>query len=242
MFLQKLKTQINTTFRTVFKSSCILCKIEISENNNLCSLCWNNMEFISEPACNVCGNPLDFADGSTNRCPECIVITRTFDKARAATMFNENSAKIIHNFKYYDQLHLSKKLAKFMYFSGRELIEEANVICSIPLYKTKFFKRKYNQAQLLAYYIAKYAKRLKNLDNDVLTRKKDTKPQSTLTGTQRKQNIKNAFAVKKSDNVRNKHVLLVDDVVTTGSTISECTKILKNAGARKVFILTFAKT
>ena len=242
MFLQKLNNQISNTLSIIFKSSCILCKAEISRNNNLCALCWNNMEFISDPRCDICGSAMDFAESGINKCQECIVVKRSFDKARAVAKFNDHSAKIIHNFKYYDQIQLSKKIAKLMYSSGKELIKEADLICSVPIHKSKIFERKYNQSHLLAYYIAKYGKKLQSLDNSILIRTRNTNPQSMLSRARRKENVKKAFAVKAPHLVMNKHILLIDDVITTGSTISECTTELKNAGARKIFILTFAKT
>lgn len=110
----------------------------------------------------------------------------------------------------------------------------------VPISKNKYNKRGYNQTELIAKEIAKNLG-IKLFERQGLIKIKDTPMQSTLNKTERKQNIKNVFKILNKDKLIGKKVVLFDDIYTTGSTAKECAKILKQAGASRILILTIAK-
>lgn len=147
--------------------------------------------------------------------------------------------KAIHTFKYNFVKDLAKPLGKLLI---RKLGGAASpdLIIPVPLHKRKLRWRGFNQAELLAQEVAAYY----NLPllNNVLIKTKRTKPQVELTEEQRKENIKGVFQCSRPELIKNKKILLIDDVATTGSTLSECARVLKEAGAKEVRKLFLAKT
>jgi ComF family protein len=136
---------------------------------------------------------------------------------------------------------LSKDFAQAMIEIIREndFLRQVDIIIAVPLNIFRRLKRGYNQAQLLAEYISKEIG--KPCLCDILYRKKMTKAQFKLSKIERNKNIKDSFYCKKSPLLSKKTVLLIDDIATTAATVSACAKILKKAGAKKVFVLTLAR-
>lgn len=126
----------------------------------------------------------------------------------------------------------NKKMYRFL--------KNYDIIVAVPISKKRKLQRGYNQSELIAKKLAKKIENLEFLQN-VLYKKIDTLPQSTLNKTQRQSNVKNAYGIRNITAIQNKKVLLFDDVFTTGSTVEECSKVLKNAEASIVDILTIAK-
>ena len=115
-----------------------------------------------------------------------------------------------------------------------------DIIIPVPISKKRKRLRGYNQSELIAKMIAKQAKTIE-CRCDILYKQKDTLPQSSLDKEKRQQNIKNAYYIKNEKTVQNKKILLLDDIYTTGSTANECSKMLKQAGAKEIGVLTLAK-
>ncbi len=157
-------------------------------------------------------------------------------------MYDKHSDKLIHDFKYNDNLQAKTTLSKLMLNAGEELIKNSSVITPVPLHKVRLRERKYNQSLVLAKEIALYSK-LKLLP-DIITRSKNTPSQSGLDQKLRKANVREAFTInhKSKNSIKDKNILLIDDVITTGATINECARVLKLSGAREVFALSFART
>ncbi len=165
-----------------------------------------------------------------------------FDKARSVFKYNETSGRMITGLKYQDKTPYAKTLAKLMHGKLGELGGQFDVITSVPIHPKKLLKRKYNQSAILA---NKIGRQLGSKANNLILKKpKDTNPQASLTRDERIKNIKGAYKVneKFKYQIVGKNILLVDDVLTTGATASECAKVLKNAGAAKVFVITAART
>ena len=148
----------------------------------------------------------------------------------------------IRQYKFKDKAYLYKLFAEIIYSNKKviEYIKSYDYIIPIPLHKYRYRERGYNQAYLIL-------KELKNRDNkitikiNILQKEKNIKPQSTLNKVDRKDNIRNAYSIINSIEVKNKKILLFDDVFTTGSTTNECSRILKENGAKKIGVLTIAK-
>lgn len=227
----------------IVPSRCVCGAIITDEENHLCSECWDNIGFIAtKSVCQCCGNPFEFEMMEDAMCSECIANTPEFDKARFVFKYNDVSGKIITGLKYTDKTPYAKTLAKFMSNKINELSDDYDLIVSVPIHPKKLVARKYNQSALLANRLGKITK--KAVNNLVLRKVRNIRPQASLTRKERIENAKDAYAVniKYKDNILGKKILLVDDVITTGATANECAKILKKAGADKVYLLTATKT
>lgn len=148
--------------------------------------------------------------------------------------------KKIIDYKFNEKNYLYKTLEKIILNDKKifGFLKRYDIIVSVPMYKKRKLERGYNQTELIAKELAKDLNL--TVSNKTLKKSKDTKKQSTLTKTERIQNIKNAFVITEASNVENKKVILFDDIITTGSTLNECSRILKKAGAKEVAILTIA--
>ncbi len=205
------------------------------------------MKFITPPICDITGTPFPLnIDNDNQNSALSLEAQHTpphYDKARIAVKFDNNSRNLIHKLKYQDQHHLASQMAKMMVNAAGNLLDkpEDNMICPVPLYHWRYFKRRANQADLLANHIAKisnatYVPRL-------IKRKTATKTQVGLTRKQRIKNVKNAFIVDKKllKFAKGKNIFIVDDVVTTGATVNEVALCLKASGLGPIYILAFAK-
>jgi ComF family protein len=192
--------------------------------------------------CVKCGYPFEYDMGENALCGECLSEKHKFDKARYALVYNEKVAEFISKFKYSDGTHNANFFADIMIKSAGDIIDEADIICSVPLHPKKLFSRKYNQSAILANNIARKVDI--SCDNFLIKRKKNNPPQASLSKIKRLKNIKGNFSIpeKSKGKIIGKNILLIDDVMTTGATINECCKMLKKSGAGKIFVLTIAKS
>ena len=223
----------------VFPKYCVNCK---KFGDFLCTACFSRLSFDTKNICLVCGNPS--YDGLTH--PRCRGRYR-IDGSFTGVVFNSVSKKLIYQFKYKPYLSsLSSFLTDLLYESLIQNEEFNRVISShlvfvpIPLSSNRFRKRGYNQAEILAKGLSK------KFGFEVcngLDRVKETRSQVGLTKKERRKNVKGAFALKKKfeDSLKGKKIVLIDDVLTTGSTFSEAASVLKRNGATKVWAVAFAR-
>lgn len=202
---------------------------------------WRELHFITPPLCNACGLPFGFDMPGEALCGACLEHEPSFDRARAACAYNDASRKLVLAFKYGDNLHAINTLVPWMLRAGEGMIAACDIIAPVPLHGRRLRERKFNQSALLAAGIAKRSNKLCQLD--LLTRTRHTPPQKGLNAKERNLNVKDAFAVKEKllPMIKDKTILLVDDVYTTGATLNECAKILKDVGAAHVFVITIAR-
>ena len=238
-----LLNQIVSLFsRLLFQTKCSSCSMPITIEDSLCSDCWNNITFITQPMCNRCGQPLSSTGQYFQKCISCYYEDNVCSNIRSILIYNETSSSIIKKFKYDDQIDLSKMFSQLMYNLGRDFIENADIVVPVALHINKLRKRKYNQSALLSSLIAKASKKL-HIPN-LLIRIKDIPQQSKLNKLERRENIKGAFKINERivQRIVNKTILLIDDVITTGATSNECAKILLQNDAKNVLLLTLART
>ena len=197
---------------------------------------WAELEFISDPQCRICGTPFDFKIDMDMECPSCLKNPPKYSKARAPLIYNDASRLIVLKFM---QLHHS--FMPWVMRAGHGLIKECDLVVPVPLHRFRLLKRRYNQAAIMARYISR--KSGKPWFYNLLVRKVSTKTQGKMSFEERQKNVRDAFQVQQDGQklIDGKTVLLVDDVMTTGATINECTKALLQAGAAKVYVLTIAK-
>ncbi len=179
------------------------------------------------------------------RCGLCRKIAPPFVKAVAYGSYDGGLRELIHLLKY-EQVRpaaavLGRLLAEAM--SGLESFGiEGSVVVPVPLHARKLRQRGFNQSELIAQEFIKLASGKMTLHARVLQRRRETESQIGLTRHQRRENIRGAFVVDRPQEITGREILLVDDVFTTGTTVSECARVLLRAGASKVFVATVART
>ena len=144
-------------------------------------------------------------------------------------------------YKFNEKSYLYKTFAKILLKNKKiyRFLKKYDIIIFVPMHIRKKFQRGYNQTELIARKIAKNT-HLK-LEKDVLFKQKNIEPQSMLSKVKRKENIKNAFYIKNAERITNKQIIIFDDIYTTGSTVLECARVLRKAGAKSISVLTIAK-
>jgi ComF family protein len=162
----------------------------------------------------------------------------------AAVRYNDCARSLLLPFKHGDGTHLAKFMAGLMYGRCRGIVDEADLVAPVPIHFTRLAKRRYNQAALLARFIGRLGG--KPVCYGLLARKRMTESQGHMSPEERKRNVAGAFEAKTGfsagrPRIAGATVLLVDDVMTTGATVQECSRVLKKAGAKAVLVLTFAK-
>jgi len=215
---------------------------EIVEADGLVSAnVWPQLQFIEAPFCRLCGLPFSFAVAGDSLCAPCLEYPPVFDAARAPVVYNDISRQMILSFKYGDRLHAVKTFAPWMRRAGAELIAAADILVPVPLSGRRLRERRFNQSALLAQEIARGTG--KGYSPDLLLRTRHTPPQQGLNYKERSLNVRGAFALneKRKAALSGMHVLLVDDVYTSGATLNECARVLKKSGSASVSVLTIAR-
>lgn len=231
--------------KLIFPPKCVLCGKIIEDDDTLCHDCWSKVKFIERPYCSKCSTPLEFCVSGDDICIPCLVNKPLFIKSRSAVIYDEEVSKIIFNFKFHDKTYLKRFIGKCMFRASADIIDNIDILIPIPLHKKRLIFRKYNQSLLLANEIAKLSN--KKVIHDFLCKTKHTVPQASLKQADRKKNLKNKFIINKKylkniDVYKNLNFAIIDDVMTTGSTINECIKVLNKSGIKNVYSITFAKT
>lgn len=237
-----IKPILQRAVNAIYPPQCLSCREIVSEEGNMCSQCWEGATFIADPICHKCGIPFELNVAQETWCGDCMQCSPKYNKARAVFVYDDNSQRLISKFKYSDKTSASPYLARWMLRVGSGMLHDCDFVAPVPLHRNRLIYRRYNQAALLCKSIEQQTS--KTTVVDLLKRVKNTPSQARLTTNQRKINVSGAFSLneKYSDYVVGKNILLVDDVMTTGATIEACAKILLQAGADKINILTIART
>lgn len=233
---------INKIKNLIFPNSCLYCNKIINENASFCQKCWPKLQFISEIKCQICSYPLEF-EGISTICAKCHQKKPYFDKNISIFRYNFLIKKVISNFKYRDQQFIAKKLAKILIKHSKLNFSEFDIISCVPTHTSQLKKRKYNPPALLMKHICKISKN-NNYSVNLLIKTKNTKAQATLTRSKRLNNLKSAFKLnpKFQQNIKNKSILIIDDITTTSATLNEISKILKQQKVKKITTLTISKS
>lgn len=236
-------------FATLFPSDCRLCGASLTNISRLpvCKTCLLEMAPISIGTCEICGEGLSGLDPASpiNTCSACQSARPHFLQATAYGAYDGKLRELIHLLKY-EQVEpaaatLGQILREAIYKLG--LTSEPVLVIPVPLHRSKRRQRRFNQAELIARAaLKKNAFPNAELATDLLERTRATVSQIGLTRPQRAENIRGAFRVKHLSRVEGRQVVLVDDVLTTGTTANECARILCKAGAERVWVATVART
>lgn len=238
---------MNKIFRRILNAilppRCKKCGKVIHDDDGLCEDCFREINFISAPYCSKCGIP--FAEVPRGRrkliCGNCAKDKHPlFRMSRAAVKYDDVSKPMILALKFMDRTDNAAILAKWMKLAGKDIwAQGVDMIIPIPLHYTRLIKRRYNQAGLLA----KELSRLTDIPVDFTSviRHRKTRPQVEFSGHERVKNVRGAFSVKHPERLKGKRIVLIDDVMTTGSTLKECALALKAAGVKSIDTLTVAR-
>lgn len=212
---------------------CFSCSSRLDRAQDvLCAQCMSQIHVLNIDSCPRCRSLLK--DG---KCENCDTGEIYYDAAYSAWLFEGPIQDVIHSFKYLSFRGLSKWLGEAMFqaYEEKAKLQSCDVITPVPLYYTRQKERGYNQSELLARYISQKSQ----VQYDALVKRtKYTISQTLLSKQQREHNLDGAFALRRNKEVSGKHILLIDDVFTTGTTANQIAILLKEKGAKRVSILT----
>ncbi len=236
----KWKNKFKVWCKIIFPEKCLICG-KICEGS-FCLEDAGKLNFIQAPFCQVCCQPLQVKITNQTICAKCNKKLPKYFRNISVLKYDEISKILIGKLKYFDQTYLAKDLAILMFDKAREIMPDVDFIAPVPLAKLRIIKRKYNQSALLAKNIAKISQKTAIID--LLIRTKNNQPQTTLSQQMRRKNVVGIFKVKKCHfaAIKDKNILIIDDVITTGATVEACCAALKKGLVNKIYVLTIAKT
>jgi len=239
--MNKLKTILKNIKQVFFPATCLYCQKIISYEGLFCSSCFLKLKLISPIKCKICSLPFAKQEKFDTEaiCINCLNKKPFFDETHTIYIYNYIIGQAILDLKFKDKTYIAYKIANFIKINFNNVIAESDFIVSVPMHYKKLQLRGFNHANLIARNIDK-----KKYFINLLIRKKNNPPQLGLRRNKRKANLRKTFMVnpKYIDKIKNKKILLIDDVMTTGSTLNYCSKVLKKAGVKKISVIVFAKT
>jgi ComF family protein len=220
---------------------CPACRDPVAEPGGLCASCWAKLSFIAPPYCERLGIPFAYDPGPGILSMEAIADPPAYRRARAAVRFDEVSRRLVHALKFGDRLDLAPTLGRWMALAGKTLLADADALVPVPLHWRRLWARRFNQSAALAKVIS--GESGVAVAHAALGRVKATAQQVGLTRAERAVNVQGAFRVPEGSraDVVGRRLVLIDDVLTTGSTIDACARVLLRAGAAQVDVLVFAR-
>lgn len=219
---------------------CLVCRAPIGGHDALCAHCWRDIDFIRPPLCDRLGLPLPYDTGGVAISAAAAADPPAYDRARAVAAHGGAMRTLVHALKFHDRHDVRRLLGRWLVDAGRELIGDAEFVVPVPLARRRLLARRFNQSAILAHEVARLAQL--RYEPMLLERIRATTSQVGLSRGQRQRNVAGAFAVpaRYAGGVRGRKILLVDDVITTGSTVAACARVLRRAGASRVDVLALA--
>lgn len=219
---------------------CLSCRAPVARQGGLCAVCWSGVHFLGAPCCRRCGVPFAEEVEGGLHCATCLSDPPPYDRARAVFRYDDASKGLVLSFKHADRPGLARFFAPWMARAAADLLSGADLIVPVPLHRWRLLSRRYNQAALLAMGLAKGSS-IRCIP-DLLVRTRRTASQGTMGREARQRNVKGAIKLAKSAAlIEGKRILLVDDVLTTGATLGECVRVLRQSGAAGVDVVTLAR-
>jgi len=233
--------RIQTAIQLLYPPRCLGCGGHVASDFGLCGPCWRDTPFVTGLCCDGCGAPLPGASDDIEHCDDCLRIARPWVKGRAALVYKDHARRLVLALKHGDRHDIAHPAAQWMAQTVRDLIGPDTLLAPVPLNRWRLAKRRYNQAALLSSALAKV------LDMphcvDLLRRPKQTRSLDA-------RNVDARFAELKDSIIANphrklalagRHVLIVDDVMTSGATLAAATEACLQAGAREVSVVVLAR-
>jgi len=227
-----------------YPPQCSLCnKTLTGEEKYICNNCFDSLPLIKSPHCPECSRPIRTRNGENQVCGICrIQPNKKIIKTIAAGEYQNSLKRIIHLYKYERQQFLSKLFAEIIAEQAIKMktTENIDLLVPIPLHWTRKRWRGFNQSREICRNISPLIN-IPVIPNSAFCRIRKTTPQVQLNAASRAENIRGAFIVRKPEHIKNKNIALVDDVLTTGATSNECSRILLRSGAKSVSLFIIAR-
>ena len=224
-----------------FPPHCAACRVTTEPGVHLCTACAESAQRIEAPFCHCCSQPFEGAITQQFTCSNCAGREVHFECAVAAYLSCGVVRDFIHSFKYNGQFHLRRPIADWLaqtLCDPRIAARPFDAFVPVPLHHIRFREREFNQAAEIA---ALVSKRCRIPVLHALKRTRYTSTQTKLDRAERMENLRGAFRVRHTARVKERHIVLVDDVFTTGSTVEECSRVMLRAGAASVRVITVAR-
>ena len=214
---------------------CAGCGIIVAETHSFCPDCWKQVEFLGDGGCHTCGMPLQATESET--CGACLAKPPRIARTRAAVAYGDLPRGLAIRLKYGRKVAIARTMARYM--APLIVAEENAILVPVPLHRTRLWQRGFNQSALVA---RELSRRLRiGTDPMALRRVKRTPPLKGMSPIQRAKTVAGAFKVADKSAVAGKTVILIDDVLTTGSTAEACARTLQRAGAARVELVSWAR-
>jgi ComF family protein len=243
-----VKVASSSLFAILFPSDCRICHAPLINIAALpvCEPCLAKIVPMEGPLCQICGEKLFHPNAETEDVPMCPICRRVgahFRRAAAYGAYEGALRDLIHLFKYNGVRPAGKVLGGLLSQTVATMaLPDSVTVIPVPLWSGKRTARGFNQAEAIARaFVSSQSSSSIQLDTSILVRTRETASQTGLTRHQRRANVRGAFAVVKAAQVKGRSILIVDDVMTTGTTAGECARVLRRAGAKEVFVATVAR-
>lgn len=249
---RSLGIPLKAALRILYPPQCLRCSCAVGQDGALCHVCWSQCEFIASSGCNQCGAmlPDGAGDGASLGpdltcpdliCDDCLRVSRPWQKGRAAVVYSGVGRDLVLSLKHADRPDLAAPLGLWLARASADLASQDTVVVPVPIHPRRLLKRKYNQSALLAAQVAR-ANRLRHLPG-ALRRTRATPSQDHRSIDERFDNQLGAFAVSTGHaaDIAGRKVLLIDDVMASGATLTCATQALLAGGACSVNVAVLAR-
>ena len=231
-----LKTCGRVALDFVLPPRCAGCGLIVAELHSFCPDCWKSIEFLGEGGCDTCGLPLQATDA--DQCGRCLAQQPRIERTRAAVAYDDLSRGVAIRLKYGRKVALARTMARYM----APLVAGETGDCllvPVPLHRSRLWWRGFNQSALVARELSRQLGIA--ADPFALRRNRRTPPLKGMNALQRQKTVAGAFEVADRQRVAGRTVILIDDVLTTGSTADACARTLRKAGATRVELISWAR-
>lgn len=233
---------MQSLLRLAFPPQCVGCHALVERDFALCGACWRETPFITGLICDSCGVPLpgDSSD-QVEHCDECLTIARPWSRGRAAMTYKDKARHLVLALKHGDRLDLVRPAARWMLSVAGDLITADTLILPVPVHRLRLLKRRYNQAALLSNEIGRITEA--ETVPDLLYRMRSTKVQDGMSRDDRFVNLSESIRAvpKTAKRLKDRKILLIDDVMTSGATLAATAEACHAAGAGLVDVLVLAR-